>query len=65
MEANTFSVIVPAYNAAVTIVASIESCLAQTRPPLEIIVVNDGSTDDTEERLRSHFGNANPGNFTT
>lgn len=57
MEANTYSVVVPAYNAAKTIVAAIECCLKQTRPPEEIIVVNDGSTDDTVAILQSHFAN--------
>ncbi len=54
----TFSVIIPAYNAAATIVASVRSCLEQTEPPAEVIVVNDGSTDKTELLLRETFGDA-------
>jgi hypothetical protein len=57
MEANTYSVVIPAYNAAKRIVASIESCLKQTRRPEEIIVVNDASTDNTLEVLQTRFAN--------
>ncbi|MEN3365124.1 MAG: hypothetical protein V7606_2398, partial [Burkholderiales bacterium] len=41
------SVIVPAYNAAATIERTISSVLNQTYSDLEILVVNDGSTDET------------------
>lgn len=50
----TISVIIPAYNCQATIVAALESLFAQTVPPNEIIVVNDGSTDDTASILRSY-----------
>lgn len=43
------SVIVPAYNAADTLRTAVESILSQQVPGLEIIIVNDGSTDGTEE----------------
>lgn len=45
--APTFSVVIPAYNAADTLGEAIDSVLAQTRPDFEVIVINDGSTDDT------------------
>ena len=41
------TVIVPAYNEAATLGETLESLRAQTWPPAEIIVVDDGSTDDT------------------
>jgi glycosyltransferase involved in cell wall biosynthesis len=43
------SVIVPAYNAAGTIRTALDSLLAQTWPHLEVLVVDDASTDPTAE----------------
>jgi glycosyltransferase involved in cell wall biosynthesis len=46
------SVLMPAYNAAAYIAEAIESALHQTWQPVEVIVVNDGSTDETSGAAR-------------
>lgn len=55
MSADTVSVVIPCYRQAHYLAGAIESCLRQTHPPLEIIVVDDGSDDDTEAVAR-RFG---------
>ena len=49
------SVLVPAYDEGPTIVESVRSLLSLRYPQHEVIVVNDGSTDDTLERLDAEF----------
>lgn len=51
-EAPSVSVIIPTWNRADTVVLAIESALRQTHAPLEVLVCDDASTDDTEERVR-------------
>ena len=51
------SVLIPAYNSAKTIVEALESIKNQTYQNWEIILINDGSQDGTEEILRRYLGN--------
>jgi glycosyltransferase involved in cell wall biosynthesis len=52
--APTFSVVIATYNSAATIAESVESALAQTLPALEVIVGDDGSTDQTVSALEPY-----------
>ncbi|MFO7645874.1 MAG: glycosyltransferase [Desulfosarcina sp.] len=52
----TISVVLPTYNREGMVTEAIASVLGQDYPALELIVVDDGSTDDTASRL-SRFGN--------
>lgn len=45
----TFAVIIPTYNRAARLVSTLQSVFDQERPPAEIIVVDDCSTDDTPD----------------
>lgn len=55
MNAAGVSVVIPAHNAERYLGEAIESALAQTAPPLEVVVVDDGSQDGTAEVARG-FG---------
>ncbi|MGF1449416.1 MAG: glycosyltransferase family 2 protein [Opitutales bacterium] len=50
------SVIIPCYNRADVIGATLDAVLNQHRPPEEVIVVDDGSTDGSANYLRTHYG---------
>lgn len=52
----TFAIIIPAYQAAAFIAEAVESALAQTAAPREVIVCDDGSTDELAEVLRPYSG---------
>lgn len=48
---NTVSVVIPTYNRSQLVCETIESAIHQSNVDIEIIVVDDGSTDDTEKAL--------------
>lgn len=56
MTLSSISIIIPAYNAEETLGATLQSCFHQTLQPLEIIVVDNGSSDATA-KIATSFGN--------
>lgn len=51
-----YSIVVPAYNASLTIAETLEAIINQTYTDFEIIVVNDGSVDQTEAIVEKYAG---------
>ena len=47
------SVLLPVYNSQETIAEAIDSILSQTYKDFELLIINDGSTDHTEEVILS------------
>ena len=56
-EHPTFSVVIPTYNRGAFIGATLESVLTQTYPHYEVIVVDDCSTDNTEQVIEPYVRN--------
>jgi glycosyltransferase involved in cell wall biosynthesis len=58
MGSKLFSVIIPTFNRAQTIGGTIRSVLDQTESNFELIIVDDGSTDDTKEIVSKFLGDS-------
>jgi glycosyltransferase involved in cell wall biosynthesis len=55
MKSHFVSVVITAYNSSEYIVRSVKSAIQQSYKNFEIIVVDDGSTDDTSDKVRKMF----------
>jgi glycosyltransferase involved in cell wall biosynthesis len=53
------SAIIPSYNSITTLKRAVDSLLNQDLPSIEIIIVDDASTDDTNKFVREHYSNNN------
>ncbi|ESA33021.1 glycosyl transferase family 2 [Leptolyngbya sp. Heron Island J] len=54
-SSKSFSIIIPTWNRKATIGKSIDSVLAQSFQNFQVIVIDDGSTDNTKEYLQEHY----------
>lgn len=52
------SVIIPTYNSSKTILRAIESVLQQTYDDFEVIIIDDGSTDDTKKLINTYVNDS-------
>jgi len=55
MSKPAISVVIPAYNCASYLPAAIQSALDQSYPDVEVVVVNDGSPDNTDEVVQPYL----------
>jgi teichuronic acid biosynthesis glycosyltransferase TuaG len=56
LETESVAVVIPCYNSSAFLAEAIESALAQTYSRVEVVVVNDGSTDNSAEVLANFAG---------
>lgn len=61
MARASISVLIPAYNAQSTILRALASVASQTLAPVEIVVVDDGSTDGTASLVQEYSRSQRPG----
>jgi len=59
LDRASVSVVIPTFNSGRYLPEAIESALAQSAAPREVIVIDDGSTDDTRERIRPYMSRIN------
>ena len=57
------SIVIPAYNSERTIVRCLESIFNQSYRPIEVIVINDGSSDKTAEIVNHYKNNKQTSSF--
>ncbi len=55
MSSKLVSVIIPTYNRAHCLIPTIQSALVQSYQPIEVLVIDDGSNDNTGDLIREHF----------
>jgi GT2 family glycosyltransferase len=51
LKTTSVSVVIPTYNRSCLLTQALDSVLGQTQPPQEVIVIDDGSRDDTRARV--------------
>jgi glycosyltransferase involved in cell wall biosynthesis len=49
-----FSAVIPTFNSSAVLERAIKSVLSQSLPPLELLVIDDGSTDDSQQIVRAY-----------